>query len=48
MATNINAEALKESPIPEAIEPKASKQTIDPYNVWSLPSQKLALRVNSR
>lgn len=48
MAANINAEALKESPIPEAIEPKASKQTIDPYNVWFPTSQGLALRVNSR
>lgn len=34
MATNVNAEALKESPIPDAIEKHAaSKQTVDPYNV---------------
>ncbi|KAK4193114.1 hypothetical protein QBC35DRAFT_482656 [Podospora australis] len=35
MATNINAEALKESPIPDAIapQPQQSKQTVDPYNV---------------
>jgi len=33
MATNVNAEALKESPIPEAVAPKESKQTVDPYNV---------------
>ncbi|KAK3377946.1 hypothetical protein B0H63DRAFT_478411 [Podospora didyma] len=33
MATSANAEALNESPIPEAIAPKQNKQTIDPYNV---------------
>ncbi|KAK4212366.1 tryptophan--tRNA ligase, cytoplasmic [Rhypophila decipiens] len=32
-ATSVNAEALKESPIPEVVQPQASKQTIDPYNV---------------
>jgi hypothetical protein len=31
-ATTVNAEALKESPIPEAIAPQG-KQTVDPYNV---------------
>lgn len=36
MATNVNAEALKEAPIPEAIEKQAAhKQTVDPYNVSS-------------
>lgn len=36
MATNVNAEALKETPIPEALEKQAaSKQTVDPYNVSS-------------
>jgi tryptophanyl-tRNA synthetase len=32
MATNANAAALDESPVPEPIQ-KQSKQTIDPYNV---------------
>lgn len=32
MATNINAAALDESPIPEPVH-KQQKQTIDPYNV---------------
>ncbi len=32
MATSINAEALNESPIPEAVKP-TGKQLIDPYNV---------------
>ncbi|KAK4451905.1 hypothetical protein QBC34DRAFT_46081 [Podospora aff. communis PSN243] len=31
MATNMNAEALNESPIPEHVAP--GKQTVDPYNV---------------
>jgi len=31
MATNINAEALNESPMPEQVS--QSKQTVDPYNV---------------
>ncbi|KAK3684849.1 hypothetical protein B0T22DRAFT_537302 [Podospora appendiculata] len=33
MATNVNAEALKESPIPEVAAHHAEKQTVDPYNV---------------
>jgi tryptophanyl-tRNA synthetase len=32
MATNVNAAALDESPIPEPVQ-KQQKQTIDPYNV---------------
>ncbi len=32
MATSVNAEALNESPIPEAVS-NTGKQLIDPYNV---------------
>jgi hypothetical protein len=34
MATNVNAAALDESPVPEPVQ-KQAKQTIDPYNVRS-------------
>jgi hypothetical protein len=33
MATNVNAAALDESPVPDAVQPKQQKQTVDPYNV---------------
>ncbi|KAJ4302213.1 tryptophan--tRNA ligase [Collariella sp. IMI 366227] len=33
MATEVNATALNESPMPEAVQPKQHKQTVDPYNV---------------
>jgi tryptophanyl-tRNA synthetase len=34
MATNVNAAALSESPVPQDAQPKQqSKQTVDPYNV---------------
>ena len=37
MATNVNAAALDESPMPDSVA-KPHKQTIDPYNVrFALP-----------
>ena len=36
MATNINAAALDESPVPEPAQ-KQHKQTVDPYNVGFSP-----------
>lgn len=33
MATNVNAAALDESPIPDSVTQQQHKQTVDPYNV---------------